>query len=94
MNTVIITGLFKYPSIQNLTTKINTDHILSHHMLIHQNSAIIHHFFHHLIKALHVLIFSLSMLYSNACLHIGQNINIHTMNINIIVTINRVMLNL
>ena len=94
MNTVIITGLFKYQSIRNLTTKMNTDRILSHHMLIHQNSAMTHHFFHHFMNALPELIFSSSTLYSKACLHIGQNMNIHIVNITITATIARVILNL
>jgi len=94
MNTVIITGLFKYQSIQNLTAKMNTDHILNHHMFTHQNSAIIHHFFHHFTKAVDVLMFGLSMLYNRACLHIGQNIDIHSMNIMIIAMISRSILNL
>ena len=93
-NTVIITGLFKYPSIQNLTTKMKTDRILSHHMFTHQNSAITHHFFHHLMNAVQVFIFSSSMLYSKACLHIGQNIDIHNKNMIAIVIISRRILNL
>ena len=94
MNTVIITGLFKYHSIQNLTANMNTDRILSHHIFTHQNSAITHHFFHHLIKAVPLLMFSSSMLYSKACLHIGQNIEIHIKNIIATAIINHKMLNL
>jgi ABC-type uncharacterized transport system permease subunit len=93
-NTAIITGLFKYPSIRNLTAKMNTDHILNPHIFTHPNSAIIHHFFHHLTKAVHVLMFGLSMLYSKACLHTGQNIDIHKRNIIVIAIMSQIMLNL
>jgi hypothetical protein len=92
--TAIITGLFRYQSIQNLTAKMNTDHILNHHMFTHQNSAIIHHFFHPFTKAVEVLIFGLSTTYSTACLHIGQNIDIHKINITVIAIISRNILNL
>lgn len=74
--------------------KMNTDRILSHHMLTHPNSAITHHFFHHFTKALLDFIFSSSILYSKACLHIGQNMDIHIINITIIAKINQNMLNL
>ena len=94
MNTVIITGLFKYQSIRNLTAKMNTDRILNHHMFTHQNSAIIHHFFRHFTNAVVVLIFGLSILYNRACFHIGQNIDIHSMNITTIAIISRNILNL
>ena len=94
VNTAIITGLFKYQSIQNLTAKMNTDRMLSHHIFTHPNSAIIHHFFHHLMKAVPVLMFGLSTLYNNACLHTGQNIDIHKRNIIAIIIINRRILNL
>ena len=90
----MITGLFKYQSIQNLTAKMKTDRILNHHIFTHQNSAIIHHFFHHFTKAVAVLIFGLSTLYNKACLHIGQNIDIHKMNIIATVIISRKILNL
>ena len=93
-NTVIITGLFRYQSIRNLTAKMNTDRILNHHIFTHQNSAMIHHFFHHLTNAVAVLIFGLSTLYNRACLHIGQNIDSHKMNITIIVIISHNILNL
>ena len=92
-NTVIITGLFKYQSIQNLTAKMKTDRILNHHMFTHQNSAIIHHFFHHLTNAVEVLILGLSILYNRSCLHIGQNIDIHNKNIMVIAIINHKILN-
>ena len=94
MKTVMITGLFKYHSIQNLTAKMNTDRILNHHIFTHQNSAIIHHFFHHFTNAVDVLMFGLSMLYNRACLHIGQNIDSHKMNIITIVMISHRILNL
>ena len=94
MNTVIITGLFKYQSIRNLTTKMKTDRILSHHIFTHPNSAIIHHFFHHLMNAVQVHIFSSSMLYINACLHIGQKIVIHKIKIAAITIVSRKILNL
>ena len=90
----MITGLFRYHSIQNLTAKINTDHILNHHIFTHPNSAIIHHFFHHFTNAVDVLMFGLSILYNRACLHIGQNIEIHSMNITAIAIISRSILNL
>ena len=92
-NTVIITGLFKYQSIQNLTAKMKTDRILNHHMFTHPNSAIIHHFFHHFTNAVAVLILGLSILYNRACLHIGQNIDIHNKNIMVIAIINHKILN-
>ena len=94
IKTIMITGLFKYQSIQNLTAKIKTDRILNHHIFTHQNSAMIHHFFHHFTKADPVLKFSLSMLYINACLHIGQNIEIHSKKIIITAIINHNILNL
>ena len=94
MKTAIITGLFKYHSIQNLTAKMNTDRILSHHIFTHQNSAMTHHFFRHLINAFPVFIFSSSILYNKACLHIGQNIDIHNINIIATMIINQIMLNL
>ena len=94
INTVMITGLFKYQSIQNLTPKMNTDRTLNHHMFTHPNSAITHHFFRHLINAFPVLMFSSSRLYNKACLHMGQNIDIHRMNITAIAIINRNILNL
>ena len=90
----MITGLFKYHNIQNLTINMNTDRILNHRILTHQNSAITHHFFHHLIKAVDVFIFSLSMLYRSVCLHMGQNIDIHNKNIIAIAIISHSMLNL
>ena len=94
IKTIMITGLFRYQSIQNLTAKMNTDRILSHHMFTHQNSAIIHHFFRHLTKAVPLLIFSLSTLYTKACLHIGQNIDIHKINIMAMAIISHSILNL
>jgi len=94
MNTASIIGLFKYHSIQNLTIKMKTDHMFSHHMFTHPNSAITHHFFHHLITAVQVLIFSSSMLYRRACLYIGQNIESHKINMMAIMTISRTILNL
>ncbi len=94
INTVIITGLFKYQSIQNLTAKMNTDRILNHHIFTHQNSAIIHHFFHHFTNAVIDLILGLSILYNKACLHIGQKIEIHRTNIAAIRIISRKILNL
>ena len=94
MNTFIITGLFKYHNIQNLTAKMNTDRILNHHIFTHQNSAIIHHFFRHFKNAVDVFMFGLSITYSRACFHIGQNIDIHKMNIITIVIISRKILNL
>ena len=90
----MITGLVRYQSIRNLTAKMKTDRILNHHIFTHPNSAIIHHFFHHFMKAVAVLIFGLSILYNSACLHIGQNIDIHKMNITVIRMISRRMLNL
>ena len=90
----MITGFVRYQSIQNLTAKMNTDRILSHHIFTHPNSAIIHHFFHHFMKAVAVLIFGLSILYNRACLHIGQNIDIHKINITAMAIISRSMLNL
>ena len=90
----MITGFVRYQSIRNLTAKMNTDHILNHHIFTHQNSAIIHHFFHHFTNAVDVLIFGLSILYSRACLHIGQNMDIHKMNITAIAIISRKILNL
>ena len=89
-----MTGLFRYHNIQNLTAKMNTDHILNHHMFTHQNSVIIHHFFRHLTNAVGVLMFGLSILYITACLHIGQKIDIHKMNIIVIATMSRIILNL
>ena len=94
INTVLTITLSKYQSIQNLTTKIKTDRILSHHILTHPNSAIIHHFFHHFMKAVAVLMFGLSTLYNRACLHIGQNIEIHSKKIIITAIINHNILNL
>ena len=94
MNTVIITGLFKYHNIQNLTAKMNTDRILNHHIFTHQNSAIIHHFFRHFKNAVDVFMFGLSITYSRACFHIGQNIDIHKINITVIAIISRSILNL
>ena len=73
---------------------MNTDRILNHHIFTHQNSAIIHHFFHHFTNAVDVFIFGLSITYSNACLHIGQNIDIHKINITAMAIISRSMLNL
>ena len=73
---------------------MNTDRMLSHHMLTHQNSAITHHFFHHLTNAVAVLIFSLSMLYNRACLHTGQKIEIHRINTAAMAIISRRILNL
>jgi hypothetical protein len=73
---------------------MNTDRIFNHHILTHPNSAIIHHFFHHFIKALPDFIFSSSILYNSACLHVGQNIEIHAKNIIAIATINHTILNL
>ena len=92
--TAIITGLFKYHSIRNLTINMKTDRILNHHIFTHQNSAITHHFFRHLINAVHVLIFSSSMLYNRACLHIGQKIDIHIKNTIAIAIITHKILNL
>ena len=94
MNTAIITGLFKYQSIQNLTAKMKTDHILSHHMFTHPNSAIIHHFFRHFTNAVEVFMFGSSITYSRACLHIGQNIDNHKINITTTVIMSRRILNL
>ena len=94
IKTIMITGLFKYQSIQNLTAKIKTDRILNHHIFTHQNSAMIHHFFHHFRNAVAVLILGLSMLYNRACLHIGQNMDIHRIKIAAITTISHKMLNL
>jgi hypothetical protein len=54
----------------------------------------IHHFFHHLRKAVPVFMFSSSMLYNRACLHIGQNIDIHMINTIAIAMITRKILNL
>ena len=45
-------------------------------------------------KAVAVLIFGLSILYNRACLHIGQNIDIHKINIIAMAIISRSMLNL
>lgn len=90
----MITALFRYHSIQNLTMKMNTDRKLSHHIFIHPNSAMTPHFFRPLTKAVLVFIFSLSMLYTKACLHIGQNNVIHTMKSMTMAMISRVMLNL
>ena len=92
-NTAFTIGLLKYHSIQNLTKKMNTDRILSHHILTHPKSAITHHFFHHFMNALPVLIFSSSTAYSRACLHIGPKIEIPNKNIIAITTINRTILN-
>ena len=94
MNTDFTTILSRYQSIQNLTTKMNTDHILNHHMFTHPNSAICHHFFHHLMNAVHVDMFSLSIIYIRACLQIGPKIEIHNMNIIKIAIISHNMLNL
>ena len=73
---------------------MKTDRMLSHHILTHPNSAIIHHFFRHFTKAVQVLMFGLSMLYNNACLHTGQNIDIHRRNIIAMAIISQIMLNL
>ena len=73
---------------------MKTDRILNHHIFTHQNSAMIHHFFHHFTNAVAVLIFGLSTLYNRACLHIGQNIDIHKRNIMAIVIISHNILNL
>ena len=73
---------------------MNTDHKLSHRILTHQNSVITHHFFHHLMKAVQVFILLSSMLYSRACLHIGQNIHIPSINIKTTAKINQNILNL
>lgn len=45
-------------------------------------------------NAVAVLIFGLSTLYNKACLHMGQNIDNHKMNIITIVIMSRKMLNL
>ena len=87
-------GLPKYHNIQNLTKKMNTDHILSHHILTHPNSAIIHHFFHPFIKALPDFKFSSSTLYYRACLHIGQKIDIPIKNTTAMAIISHTILNL
>ena len=90
----MITGFVRYQSIRNLTAKMNTDHILNHHIFTHQNSAIIHHFFRHFTNAVADLIFGLSTLYNRACLHIGQKIDIHRMNIIAMAIISHKILNL
>ena len=73
---------------------MKTDRILNHHIFTHQNSAMIHHFFHHFTNAVEVFMFGLSTTYNNACLHIGQNIDIHKINITVIAIISRSILNL
>ena len=90
----MITGLFRYHNIQNLTAKMKTDRMLNHHIFTHPNSAITHHFFRHLRNAVPVLMFLSSIMYNKACLHMGQNIDIHKMNIITMIIINHSILNL
>jgi hypothetical protein len=73
---------------------MNTDHILSHHIFTHPNSAIIHHFFRHFTKAVEVFMFGSSTTYSKACLHTGQNMDIHKINITAMAIMSRRILNL